>query len=238
MRRGDTRDAVLLRLLDGPKHGYQVMSEIAELSKEQWTPGPGSIYPVVRSLAETGLVEVNEVDGRRVITLTEHGRQIAETRRDAGPAPWDRVSADDASPAMELRSAIGRLIPALKQLGREGSDAAIAEIAQRLDTLRRDAYRLLADDAPDTSEAPGATPTPTGPQLRARGTPGFPEPTTAWLPLRSPTPLPGGTDEHRACRANRRHRCRRRDRRRDEIELIEDELLVEEISIDGMCGVY
>ena len=24
----------------------------------------------------------------------------------------------------------------------------------------------------------------------------------------------------------------------DEIELIEDELLVEEISIDGMCGVY
>ena len=156
MRRGDTRDAVLLRLLDGPKHGYQVMSEIAELSKEQWTPGPGSIYPVVRSLAETGLVEVNEVDGRRVITLTEHGRQIAEARRDAGPAPWDRVSADDASPAMELRSAIGRLIPALKQLGREGSDAAIAEIAQRLDTLRRDAYRLLADDAPDTSEAPDA----------------------------------------------------------------------------------
>jgi hypothetical protein len=57
---------------------------------------------------------------------------------------------------MELRSAIGRLIPALKQLGREGSDAAIAEIAQRLDTLRRDAYRLLADDAPDTSEAPDA----------------------------------------------------------------------------------
>ena len=156
LRRGDTRDAVLLRLLDGPKHGYQVMSEIAELSKEQWTPGPGSIYPVVRSLAETGLVEVNEVDGRRVITLTEHGRQIAEARRDAGPAPWDRVSADDASPAMELRSAIGRLIPALKQLGREGSDAAIAEIAQRLDTLRRDAYRLLADDAPDTSEAPDA----------------------------------------------------------------------------------
>ena len=148
---------------DGPpfrgrrgRRGYQVMSEIAELSKEQWTPGPGSIYPVVRSLAETGLVEVNEVDGRRVITLTEHGRQIAEARRDAGPAPWDRVSADDASPAMELRSAIGRLIPALKQLGREGSDAAIAEIAQRLDTLRRDAYRLLADDAPDTSEAPDA----------------------------------------------------------------------------------
>lgn len=24
----------------------------------------------------------------------------------------------------------------------------------------------------------------------------------------------------------------------DEIELLEDELLVEEISIDGMCGVY
>ena len=104
MRRGDTRDAVLLRLLDGPKHGYQVMSEIAELSKEQWTPGPGSIYPVVRSLAETGLVEVNEVDGRRVITLTEHGRQIAEARRDAwleivGPT-LDVVLGPEADAAM------------------------------------------------------------------------------------------------------------------------------------------
>src|SRR5215472_2358106 len=43
--RGDVRAAVLALLRDGPRTGYQLMSEIEERSGGAWRPSPGAVYP-------------------------------------------------------------------------------------------------------------------------------------------------------------------------------------------------
>ena len=142
VRRGDTRDAVLLLLLEGPKHGYQLMAELSERSNGNWTPSPGSIYPVMRALEDSGLVTMDESDGRRIFTLTDDGRSIAERRQAAGPAPWEQFS---AAPRNDIREAAMRLFPVLKQVAADGNPDTIQATVERLDGLRRDLYRLLAD---------------------------------------------------------------------------------------------
>src|SRR5262245_43204963 len=39
--RGDVRAAILALLREGPRNGYQIMSEIAERSRGAWRPSPG-----------------------------------------------------------------------------------------------------------------------------------------------------------------------------------------------------
>ena len=157
-QRGDTRDAVLLRLLDGPKHGYQLMSEIDELSGGVWKPGPGSVYPVVKALAEAGLVKVDRNGERRTIELTEDGRTIAERRLAAGAPPWERIAAEGANAPTSLPGAIKGLMPALHQLAHHGSAASQQRIADKLGALRSEIYAELAED--DTTDA--ATTEPAG----------------------------------------------------------------------------
>ena len=77
---------VLLRVLDGaeqPMYGYQIAKIIA--SKQNEAPGfkQGVLYPVLRSLEETGLLESNvepSVSGppRRYYQITAIGRETLQ----------------------------------------------------------------------------------------------------------------------------------------------------------------
>ena len=147
VRRGDTRAAVLLVLLDGPKHGYELMTEIAERSDGRWVPSPGSVYPVIKHLAGDGLVTVERSDGRRTIALTDTGRQLAEQRRDSGPPPWETL-AEDADGHVALMHSGRRLAAAVAQVADAGTSDDIATAVQLIDELRREMYRLLAGDRP------------------------------------------------------------------------------------------
>ena len=82
--RGDIRAAILALLAEAPKHGYQIIREIAERSEGAWTPSPGSVYPTLQQLTDEGLVRSDETEGKRVYELTEEGRTSAADR---APAP-------------------------------------------------------------------------------------------------------------------------------------------------------
>src|SRR5215467_4351722 len=43
--RGDVRAAILALLREGPRNGYQIMSEIEERSGGAWRPSPGAVDP-------------------------------------------------------------------------------------------------------------------------------------------------------------------------------------------------
>ncbi len=68
---------VLVSLVKGEAHGYEVMRRIEEVTGGYWRPAPGSLYPVIDSLEKEGLIEciVKEVRGkaRRVCRLTDDG---------------------------------------------------------------------------------------------------------------------------------------------------------------------
>src|ERR687889_1353345 len=75
--RGDVRTAVLLLLAEQPMHGYQLMQAIAERSGGRWTPSPGAVYPTISALEDEGLVTVTADAGRKLVTLTDAGREQA-----------------------------------------------------------------------------------------------------------------------------------------------------------------
>src|SRR5215475_10772782 len=54
--RGDVRAAILALLREGPRTGYQIMSEIEERSSGAWRPSPGAVYPALSQLADEGLI--------------------------------------------------------------------------------------------------------------------------------------------------------------------------------------
>lgn len=66
---------VLISLADGPKHGYAMQHDIAELTGGR--PGPGTLYGAVRRLEELGLITPCETDDarRRPYELTPQGRR-------------------------------------------------------------------------------------------------------------------------------------------------------------------
>ena len=55
--RGDVRAAILLLLDEQPRHGYELIQEIAERSSGAWAPSPGSIYPTLQALS---LIHISE----------------------------------------------------------------------------------------------------------------------------------------------------------------------------------
>lgn len=144
MGRGDVRAAILALLSEEPMHGYQIIHEIEQRSGGAWKPSAGSVYPTLQMLADEGLVDVSESDGKKTYALTDAGREQADAAE--GPAPWESPAAQDAAHAVALPRAGAKLAQAAMQIGRSGSKAQIDEAVGVLDDARRKLYAILARD--------------------------------------------------------------------------------------------
>jgi DNA-binding PadR family transcriptional regulator len=141
-RRGDIRAAVLRLLSEAPMHGYQIIQELSARSGGAWSPSAGSVYPTLQLLADEGLIVSEETGGKKVFSLTEAGTAaVAETA--AQPAPWEAAQAD--SGASDYRVAIGKLMPAVFQIGKNGSAAQVTEALEVLEDARKKLYAILAE---------------------------------------------------------------------------------------------
>src|ERR1700744_5439674 len=120
-RRGDVRAAVLALLADRPMHGYEMIKEIEERTEGAWTPSAGSIYPTLQMLDDEGLIRGEETDGKRRFSLTDEGRSEHE-EKSGDVAPWDAVRAGFPTGHLQLRGALGQLIPAGKAIAAQGTD--------------------------------------------------------------------------------------------------------------------
>lgn len=151
--RGDVRTAVLMLLAEQPMHGYQLMQAIADRSDGRWTPSPGAIYPTINQLEDEGLVTVTAEAGRKLVTLTDAGREYVEGRRETSIDPFAAFAG--AEPAADLRGLIEELASATRQVARTGSEEQRTAAAKILAEARRSLYLLLAD-APVVPEPPKA----------------------------------------------------------------------------------
>src|ERR1700722_14287562 len=93
--RGDVRAAILALLREGPRNGYQIMSEIEERSGGAWRPSPGAVSPALQLLADEGLIAGEESGSRRTFSLTEAGRQHIEEDPERARPAWEAMAPDE-----------------------------------------------------------------------------------------------------------------------------------------------
>lgn len=144
MRRGDVRSALLIALLDGPGHGYELIQALDAKTEGRWRPSPGSVYPSLQLLADEGLVAATETDGKRTYQLTDAGRAQAEEHVATQGYPWDAMDRGRDEHG-QLRAAVRDLHQAAKQVGLTGSPETVERATQLVTQARKDLYRLLAD---------------------------------------------------------------------------------------------
>ena len=145
-RRGDMQPSILQTLLDGPKHGYEIMRTLEEKSRGMWRPSPGSIYPTLQMLEERDLVTSHEESGKRIYRLTEKGKLEAEQ----APATesWEAMH-EKLADKLELRKLMFETMIALKHIAWRGSDDDLSEVKKIL-TETRDALVGLAEKSETT----------------------------------------------------------------------------------------
>src|SRR6476659_9825284 len=133
--RGDVRAATLLLLAERPMHGYQLMQAIAERSGGRWAPSPGAIYPTISQLEDEGLVTVTADAGRKLVTLTDAGREHIRSGRESWADPF--AGHEATGPGSDLRGLVEQLHGAVRQVARTGTDAQRTAAATVLAEARR-----------------------------------------------------------------------------------------------------
>jgi DNA-binding PadR family transcriptional regulator len=82
-QKGDLKYVILDLLKDKPRHGYEIIRELEEMSYGFYTPSPGTVYPTLQMLEEMGYATAEERDSRKVYTITEEGINFLAERRDS-----------------------------------------------------------------------------------------------------------------------------------------------------------
>jgi DNA-binding PadR family transcriptional regulator len=79
---GDLRLVVLALLGQQPRHGYELIKEIDQLSGGLYAPSPGVIYPLLTMLDDLGLAQLEASDGaKKLYALTDAGREELAARQ-------------------------------------------------------------------------------------------------------------------------------------------------------------
>jgi DNA-binding PadR family transcriptional regulator len=117
---GGLRLYLLLLLDEEPKHGYELIRLLEDRFMGMYTPSAGTIYPRLAALEEDGLVEHEDVDGRKVYRLTPAGEaELADRREEIVAVAADAVQSARAL-ATEIRDEVRSSV---RDLRRELKDA-------------------------------------------------------------------------------------------------------------------
>jgi hypothetical protein len=87
------------------------------------------------------LVQSSDVEGSRLFTLTETGREEAEKAK----LPWQDAGESDDE-VRTLRLGVGQLMSAAKQLAGAGEKAQIERGISVIQKARKELYQILAED--------------------------------------------------------------------------------------------
>jgi len=148
---GELRLVLLKLIADEPRHGYDLIRAIEELTGGEYAPSPGVVYPTLTLLQDMGLIEEAEVEGpRKPFEVTDEGRKYLDDRTEEVEGLFERLR--DLAPRAENMAgpAIGRAVRNLMtalghRLKAEGFDedlflevaAILDEAAQKIERVRK-----------------------------------------------------------------------------------------------------
>jgi DNA-binding PadR family transcriptional regulator len=147
---GELRLLLLKLIAEEPRHGYDLIRAIEELTGGEYMPSPGIVYPTLTMLQDMGLIEeAPEESTRKPFQVTEAGRQHLEEKEKEADAIYDRLAdmapERDHSAGPAIGRAVKNLMTALShRIGRDGVDddllheiaAILDEAAQRIERVK------------------------------------------------------------------------------------------------------
>ena len=151
---------VLLRLIaDEPRHGYELIKAIEEMTGGDYAPSPGIVYPTLTMLEDMGLIsEKKSKDSKKVYEATAEGRAHLHENADEVADLIERLEGHGhhrrRGQRPEIGRAIGNLMTALRnRIAHDGWNEQLLdevvdildEAAQRIERVR-DAKREDRED--------------------------------------------------------------------------------------------
>ena len=147
---GELRLVLLKLIADEPRHGYDLIRAIEELTGGEYAPSPGVVYPTLTLLQDMGLIDEAPGEGpRKAFQATDEGRAHLEERSEEVEALFERL--EDLKPSARTTAgpAIGRAVKNLMtalshRVSRDGFDeelfleiaAILDEAAQRIERIK------------------------------------------------------------------------------------------------------
>jgi len=141
---GDLRHVVLYLIAEKPRHGYEIIKAIEEMTGGAYSPSPGTIYPTLTLLEEQGLVTVETTEGgKKLHSVTPEGTAHLEPHRHAveamlahvkgaegrgGPSPRVLRAVENLRLALHMKREAGTLTEERVDLIVEALDRATREI--------------------------------------------------------------------------------------------------------------
>ncbi|WP_375289411.1 PadR family transcriptional regulator [Qipengyuania sp.] len=150
---GELRLLLLRLIADEPRHGYELIKAIEDMTGGSYAPSPGTIYPTLSLLEDEGAIrEVEGDEPRRAYQVTEKGRDELKERAEDAAALMERLTgqAEDraqrhrAFATPEMFRALGNLAQVVKNKARHGrlDEDTMAEIVDLIDEMARKIERL------------------------------------------------------------------------------------------------
>ncbi len=146
---GELRLVLLSLVADEPRHGYELIKAIEELTSGSYAPSPGTIYPTLSLLEDEGAIEQSSgEETRKAYQATESGRRELEARADEVSALFERLTGQGkhrrAYATPEMFRAVGNLATVLKNRARKGrlDEETVHRIVDLVDELAKKIERL------------------------------------------------------------------------------------------------
>jgi len=144
-RRGDIKFALLELLAEQPRHGYDLIKELESRYAGFYRPSPGTVYPTLQLLEDAGHLTSEQVEGKRIYTITASGRLLLADRQGVGDDQRHGFHPDEGGEGLiALRHNTKALVDVVMQSARHGNPEQVQAIIQVLDGARREVHRILA----------------------------------------------------------------------------------------------
>jgi len=137
---GELRLVLLKLIADEPRHGYDCIRAIEDMTGGEYAPSPGIIYPTLTLLEDMGLIEeAPSKASRKPYQATAEGRAHLEENSEEVEALFERLEELAPRESHSAGPAIGRAVKNLMtalshRVGRDGlNDELLHEIAAILD---------------------------------------------------------------------------------------------------------
>ncbi|UAB79689.1 helix-turn-helix transcriptional regulator [Erythrobacter sp. SCSIO 43205] len=156
---GELRLALLALIAREPRHGYELIRAIEDMTGGSYAPSPGAVYPTLQMLEEEGMIKpakgkASEEDGegssKKPFKATKSGKAELEERSDEVAELMERLGEHgerterirEKSP--DLFRAMGNLGTVLKNRARAGKldQAAMNEIVDIIDEVAKRIERM------------------------------------------------------------------------------------------------
>ncbi|MBO9726515.1 MAG: helix-turn-helix transcriptional regulator [Novosphingobium sp.] len=140
---------LLALIAETPRHGYDLIREIENLSGGDYAPSPGVVYPALTYMEESGLIApAADAGSRKSYEATEEGHAQAQADADKAEALKARLSAlaearEKVDPAPVRRAMHALKIAMFDRLSKDGANReVILQIADALDEATRKIERI------------------------------------------------------------------------------------------------